>query len=83
MAPSAILQSGYFHLDKNKKAEEIFGFTLIFSFVGNTGFEPVTFSMSRKRANQLRQLPKSWERINRRRLWGVPKRTGRKTILFG
>ncbi len=25
--------------------------------VGNTGFEPVTFSMSRKRANQLRQLP--------------------------
>jgi hypothetical protein len=28
-------------------------------------------------------LPKSWERINRRRLWGVPKRTGRKTILFG
>jgi hypothetical protein len=25
--------------------------------VGNTGFEPVTSSMSRKRANQLRQLP--------------------------
>jgi hypothetical protein len=42
--------------------------------VGNTGFEPVTFSMSRKRANQLRQLPDLGMRINSRPRADVPPR---------